>query len=160
MRNETVDPEPGIERLSSTGRAIRVTVALVITALMIAGNQWGEDDHFPFGPFKMYSSSDPPDKPIPDTRVLAVNAAGERIRLSLGNTGFRRAEVEGQIPRLEANPRLLAALAEAYHRYRPDRPRIVRIEIVVRWWELDGVRTTGEYVDETKVVWTADEETP
>ena len=156
VQNETDDAQPRTERLSRTGRTIRVAVALIITGLMVVGNQWGEDDHFPFGPFKMYSSTDPLDKPVPDTRVHAINTEGERFRLTMANTGFRRAEVEGQIPRFRANPELLKSLADAYHRRRPTRPKLVRIEIVIRWWHLDGARATGEYTEETEVTWTAD----
>jgi hypothetical protein len=155
VQNET-DAEPRTERLSRTGRTIRVAVALIVTGLMIVGNQWGEDDHFPFGPFKMYSSTDPLNQPVPDTRVEAINAEGERFRLTMANTGFRRAEVEGQIPRFRTDPELLESLADAYHRRRPTRPKLVRIDIVIRWWHLDGARATGEYTEETEVTWTAD----
>lgn len=165
MRNET---EPRVERLSRGGRTIRVTVALLVMGLMIVGNQWGSDDHFPLGPFKMYVSSDefdpfypyeqsdPLNSLVRDTRIVATNTEGGWLYLHQANTGFRRAEVEGQLPRLQRDPGLLGVLAQAYERRRPDRPRLVRIVVVVRWWEIEDRRLTGRYTDENAVVWTAD----
>ena len=164
MRNET---EPPVERLSRSGRAIRVAVALLVMALMMVGNQWGSDDHFPLGPFKMYVSSDefdafypyersdPMNSLVRDTRIVGTNAEGDWLYLHQANTGFRRAEVEGQLPRLQRDPRLLGALAKAYERRRPERPRLVRIVVVVRWWEIEDRRLTGRFTDEHAVVWTA-----
>ncbi|MGH3712682.1 MAG: hypothetical protein ACRDT4_04365 [Micromonosporaceae bacterium] len=156
MQKQTADaPSPPTERLSSTGRAIRLVVALLVTAAMIAGT-WLEDDHFPFGPFKMYSTSDPLNKPVPDTRVDFVNVEGDEFKANLDNTGFRRAEVEGQIERFKDDPELLSHLAEAYQKRRPTRPKIARVSVVIRWWKLEGGRATGEYTEETVVTWSAD----
>ncbi|MGH3738043.1 MAG: hypothetical protein ACRDT6_20890 [Micromonosporaceae bacterium] len=156
MQTDTTDAtRPAAERLSSAGRTVRVLVALVVIVGLIAGT-WLEDDHFPFGPFKMYSSSDPLNKPVPDTRVDFTNARGERFKANLGNSGFRRAEVEGQLPRFREDPALLRYIAQAYEKRRPTRPKIVRVEIVIRWWQLEGGRATGAYTEEVTVSWSAE----
>ncbi len=140
-------------------------VGLVVVLAMIAGT-WGEDDHFPFGPFKMYVSADPfdpfyasdgeaGDSPVRDTRIVGINVKGDWLYLHQANTGVRRAEIEGQLPRLTRHPELLGALATGYAKRRPDRPPLVRISVVVRWWEVADGRATGEYVDQIPVVWTA-----
>ncbi|MGH3646923.1 MAG: hypothetical protein ACRDTM_07075 [Micromonosporaceae bacterium] len=156
MQTDTADATRlPAERLSSTGRTVRVVVALVVIVGLVFGT-WLEDDHFPFGPFKMYSTSDPLNKPVPDTRVDFVNAEGERFKANQDNTGFRRAEVEGQMDRFEEDPELLKYIAQAYEKRRPTRPKIVRVEVVVRWWQLEDGRATGAYTEETKVTWSAD----
>lgn len=168
MQKDNTDPAPvTTERLSSTGRTIRVAVALLVTAALIFGT-WLEDDHFPFGPFKMYVSSDPEDpfyrdrssdsvnSPVKDTRVIGTNAEGNWLFLHQANTGFRRAEVEGQLSRFRRDPSLLSALAVAYERRRPHRPKLVQITVVVRHWEIRDRRPTGAYTDVTVAVWTVD----
>jgi hypothetical protein len=121
--------------------------------LLVTGTVVGTDDDFPFGPFKMYSTTDKLDAPVADTRVEADDEAGRRWVLTDGQTGIRRAEIEGQLASFTADPARLSVVADAYVRRNPGAPRLTGLSVVVRWHELRDGRPTGGYHDETKVVW-------
>ena len=96
--------EPEVLRLSPAGRRGRLAAVVVVLALVLTGTVWGDDDAFPFGPFRMYSTRNDPNAPVISTRVVGLTAAGEEVRLSGGQVGLRRAEFEGQIDRLRRSP--------------------------------------------------------
>jgi hypothetical protein len=130
-----------------------MVATIVGAALLLAGTVVGSDDDFPFGPFKMYSTTDKLDAPVADTRVVAGNAAGRRWVLSDSETGIRRAEIEGQLSEFAADPSRLSVVADAYRRRNPTQPALTELTIVIRWHELRDGRPTGGYHDETKAVW-------
>jgi hypothetical protein len=128
--------------LSPTGRRLRLLATAVVLALILAGTLWGNDDEFPFGPFRMYSTRADPNAPVISTRVVGITAAGEEVRLSGGEVGLRRAEFEGQLPRIVDEPQLLGLLAEAYAAAHPSAPELTAVQVVQRRFDLvDGVRT-------------------
>ena len=137
------------------GRAARALATLLGGALLLAGTLWGQDEHFPFGPFRMYATSNPPDEPAPDTRIEGVNAAGTLVVLDQNNTGIRRAEIEGQQGRYVADPTRLRQVADAYAHRHPDAPALVEVRIVIRWYGIEGGRPTGTSSDETVARWQA-----
>lgn len=142
-----------VETLTKTGRAVRVTVTLVVVGLLVASALWGEDDHFPFAPFKMYAGAADPDAPTVDTRLEAVDAEGDEFLLNRLNAGVRRAELEGQRSRFERDPSLLASITDAYHKRNPQAPRLQEVRIVVRWHEVRDFEVTGEYDEEVVATW-------
>lgn len=148
-------PGPPVLRLGRTGRWVRIAVTLLGAALLLVGTLVGQDDDFPFGPFRMYATADRLNEPVRDTRLRAVDTTGRTFALTDDATGFRRAELEGQLPRFEAHPELLGNLATAYARRRPDRPRLTRIDVVVRLIQLHDGRPTGRYSQRTVVSWSA-----
>src|SRR3954470_9861628 len=103
-----------MEMLSRRGRAIRVVVAATGLAVLLAGTLWGQDDDFPFGPFRMYSTAPDPDADAPDTRVEGVDTTGRTIVLNEANSGLRRAEIEGQQGAYVDDPGRLSQVAAAY----------------------------------------------
>lgn len=142
-----------METLTRRGRWVRLVVTLAAAGLLLAGTGWGEDDHFPFGPFKMYASAVDPDAPTEDTRVEAVDARGGTVRLTPANTGIRRAEFEGQLARFRAQPELLRTVVDAYHRRNPDAPVLREVRIVVRWHEVRDFEVTGRWDDQVVATW-------
>jgi hypothetical protein len=141
----SVEPQP--LRLTAVGRRLRLTAVAVVLALMLAGSLWGDDDEFPFGPFRMYSTRNDPNAPVISTRVVGLTAAGEEVRLSGGQVGLRRAEFEGQVSRIRENPELLGLLAESFADAHPSAPDLEAVQMVQRRFELvDGART-GDYTD-------------
>ncbi|BCJ36835.1 hypothetical protein Athai_43380 [Actinocatenispora thailandica] len=153
--DDEVPDDPPVRRLAPRGRWIRVAVALAGAALLLVGTLAGQDDDFPFGPFRMYATADKLNAPVHDTRLHAVDAAGRQLRLTDEQTGFRRAELEGQLPRIRRHPELLGAIATAYHRRQPGAPRLVRIDVVVRLLALRDGRPTGSYTERTEATWRA-----
>ncbi|GAB3363723.1 hypothetical protein [Modestobacter lapidis] len=137
--------------LSRAGRVSRLATTAVVLALLLAGTVWGTDHDFPFGPFKMYSTRADPNAPVVSTRVVGLTEAGEEVRLSGGEVGLRRAEFEGQLPRIKDDPELLGLLAESYADRHPDAPALMEVQVVQRRFELrDGTRT-GAYADRVVV---------
>jgi hypothetical protein len=144
----TATVEPPLRR---TGRAVRLTAVFVGLALLLLGTLLGQDDDFPFGPFRMYSTTDKLDAPVKSLRLEAVTTAGKRIVLADSDTGLRRAEVEGQLGRIKADPALLDSVAKAYHSRQPNKPELAEVDVIVRLIALQGGRPTGQWQDTTEV---------
>jgi hypothetical protein len=142
-----------MDTLTGAGRAARMLVTAVVAALLLAGTLWGQDDHFPFGPFRMYSTAPGPDADAPDTRLEGVDTTGAVLALTERNSGVRRAELEGQQDRYAAEPSLLRQVADAYAARNPGAPRLVEVRIVIRWAGVRDSRPTGTHTDETVVRW-------
>src|SRR3954467_898211 len=106
--------ETAVDTLSRRGRTTRVAAAVIGFALLLAGTLWGQDDDFPFGPFRMYSTAPDPDADAPDTRVEGVDTTGRTIVLTEANSGLRRAEIEGQQRAYVDDPARLRQVAVAY----------------------------------------------
>ena len=144
-----------MDTLTTRGRAIRVLLTLLGGALLLAGTLWGSDDHFPFGPFRMYAAVNPPNDLVPVTRVEGVDSTGAVVALTEGNTGIRRAEIEGQQKRYATDPALLQEVADAYAKRNPAAPELVEVRIVIRSYVIRDSRPTGSYSEKTVVRWRA-----
>ena len=143
--------ETGVVTLSPAGRRARLAASAVVLALLLAGTVWGTDDSFPFGPFKMYSTRASNDSPVISTRVVGLTGDGEEVRLSSGEVGLRRAEFEGQLPRIVDDPSLLALLADTYAEHHPGAEPLVEVQVVQRRFELVDGEPTGEWTDRVLV---------
>lgn len=127
----------------------------VVVLLLGAGTAWGEDDHFPFGPFKMYARATKTTGRIGWPRIDAVDAAGRERSLRGADIGLRRAELEGQLPRFRHDPELLGVLAGAYRSRYPDRPRLVEVRLVRRAQRIVDSERVGEPTETMEAVWRA-----
>ncbi|WP_369135588.1 hypothetical protein [Modestobacter sp. I12A-02662] len=143
--------EGEVVRLRTTGRRVRLAATTVVLALILAGTVWGTDDDFPFGPFKMYSTRADPDTPVVSTRVVGLTALGEEVRLSGGQVGLRRAEFEGQLPRIVEHPELLGLLADSYAERHPGAEELVEVQVVLRRFGLVDGQQTGTWSDDVLV---------
>ena len=133
----------GGPRLSSLGIRLRSTATVAVLVAMAAGTFLGGDDHFPFGPFRMYSTrTAPTGGTVTVTRFEGTTVSGDVVRLEPGDFGLRRAEVLGQIPRIRQQPALLEHLAHAYQRWSPEEPSLVELELVQGTYHLAGGRST------------------
>ena len=144
-----------MDTLSTRGRAVRVAVTALGALLLLLGTLWGQDDDFPFGPFRMYSTAPDPNADAPDTRVEGVDTAGHTIVLTEANSGLRRAEIEGQQAAYVADPGRLRQVAVAYAEKSPAAAPLTTVRIVIRWEGIEHSRPTGTSRDETIATWTA-----
>ena len=144
-----------MDTLTRRGRTVRVAAAAAGLALLLAGTLWGQDDDFPFGPFRMYSTAPGPNADAPDTRVEGMDATGRTVMLTEANTGLRRAEIEGQQQAYVDDPSRLRQVARAYADRSPDAPRLTTVRIVVHWVGIEHARPTGTSHDEVIATWTA-----
>jgi hypothetical protein len=145
--------QPRAETLTWPGRWIRLMVTVVVAGLLVAGTVWGEDDHFPFAPFKMYAGAASPDAAVEDTRVEAIDETGEVVLITPGNTGIRRAEFEGQLGRFRSEPELLQVVVDAYESRNPQAPALQEVWSVVRWHEVRDFEVTGNWEEEVVATW-------
>ena len=144
-----------MDTLSTRGRAVRVAVTALGALLLLLGTLWGQDDDFPFGPFRMYSTAPDPNADAPDTRVEGVDTTGRTIVLTEANSGLRRAEIEGQQAAYVADPTRLRQVAVAYAEKSPAAAPLTTVRIVIRWEGIEHSRPTGTSREETIATWTA-----
>jgi hypothetical protein len=139
--------------LTAAGRRWRLAITVVVLALLLAGTLVGQDDAFPFGPFRMYATRDAPNGLVLSTRVEAVDATGRVLVVPDTATGLRRAEIEGQVARFRADPGLLGEISRAHTRLHPGQPMYDEVRVVERRYQLRDSRPTGEQTDEVVARW-------
>lgn len=143
-----------MERLGRRALVSRLVATAIGLALLFAGTLAGTDDDFPFGPFRMFATTDDWDEPISIARAEVTDATGRTVELTPANSGVRRAEIEGQLTRFRIEPRLLTGLADAYRAHNPDRPAPRAVAVVLRHHEISRSGPTGRYTDEVVATWT------
>jgi hypothetical protein len=112
--------------------------AAVLTAGLVAGTVFGSDDWWPFAQMRQF-----PRGPRSVVWALAFDADladGRRVRMGFEPFHLRRAEVEGQVARVVARPRMLGDLMASYNRGASARRRIVRLHLLSRKAALRGGR--------------------
>jgi hypothetical protein len=139
--------------LTVAGRRWRLASTVVFLALLLTGTLVGQDDAFPFGPFRMYATRDAPDGLVLSTRVEAVDATGRVLVVPDSATGLRRAEIEGQVARFRAHPALLGEISRAHSRLHPGQPAYDEVRVVERRYRLRDSRPTGDQTDEVVALW-------
>jgi hypothetical protein len=134
------------ERISPAGRWARGLATLGVIAGLFAGTFWGDDDNFPFGPFRMFSTTNQLDGHVDSAEIWGVTASGEEILLEWSWIGLRRAEIEGQMPRFAEDPDALRHVATAYDHFHAEGPELVGIKLRERVQMLKDGRPDGEPV--------------
>lgn len=122
---------------------------------LVAGTFWGDDDNFPFGPFRMFSTTNQLDGRVDSGEVWAVDAQGREFQVEWEDIGLRRAEIEGQTPRFVEDPEALRHIAEAYAGFNPDAPEIVSVKLLESVQVLEDGRPEGEPTPVLLARWTA-----
>ena len=140
--------------LTDAGRRARLAATGAVAALLLLGTFVGDDDAFPFGPFRMYATRDAPDGLVVSTRVEAVDSTGRVLVVPDTATGLRRAEIEGQVARFRRDPALLAAISRAHDRLHPQEPSYDEVRVVERRYRLRDSRPTGEETEQVVAAWT------
>jgi hypothetical protein len=139
--------------LTATGRRVRLAVTALAFGLLLTGTALGQDDAFPFGPFRMYATRDDPEGLVVSTRVEAVDRTGRVLVVPDSATGLRRAEIEGQIRRFRADPGLLAQISLAHDRLHPRQASYDVVRVVERRYRLHDSRPTGEQTEQVVAEW-------
>lgn len=131
--------------MSKWMQARMAAVIAVIFALGI-GTFWGDDDNFPFGPFRMYSTKQQLDGEIRAIGVHGFTPSGEWVEMRFEDFGLRRADIEGQLGKLAQSPEeVLRAMAVAYDRLDRGDHEIVGLRLIERTYDIeDGVPVAEE----------------
>ena len=96
------------------------------------GTFWGQDDHFPFGPFRMYSVANRTDGAIRAVAVEATTQSGATLEVDFEKTGLRRAEVEGLLDLFVEDPSLLRYVFATYEQSEGGDDPLVEVRLVER----------------------------
>jgi hypothetical protein len=143
-----------VRRVTRRGALIRLGAAAAGLGILLYGTVRGTDDMFPFGPLVQYAFSVDPNGEIRSTFIEADTDAGDLVRvpLSLDGVGIKRAEIEGQLTKIVADPSLLQAVAQAQQDRNPGQPQYERLYLRQKVTELvDGA--LGDVRVETLAVW-------
>jgi hypothetical protein len=137
--------------MTSTGRRARLAATVLVFGLIIAGAFVGSDHHFPFGPFRMYSTSGRSTGAV-RTAALRGEWRGRPVEVHSESIGIRRAELEGQYDRFRKDPRVLAAVARAF---RDDGVRLDRLQLIVVIRRVVDGRRVGKSTHRVLTEWRA-----
>lgn len=156
----SVPPDVG---LPGASRGWRLGVLAAVAALLTYGTIVGQDDLWPFGPLRMYATSSGATGAVSVVAIQVKQDTGgtnatddwQDAPLTPSQVGLNRAEVEGQIGRIESDPRLLGELAAAHDRLRPDDPAWAGLRLVRRSAQIVDRRPTGVTTDLVLLTWTA-----
>jgi hypothetical protein len=136
---------------------VQTLFTLAVAVLLGLGAVVGDDHWYPVGPFRMFSTATPPDSHVSAMSLEVRVGGGDWVRSALSprNVGLNRAEVEGRVPEIIADPTLLRDLANAHARMHPgDSPwtgvRVIRSRTLI----LDS-RPTGTVESEVVATWSA-----
>ena len=144
--------------LSRGRRAWRVGVLAGLSVLFLAGSVVGQDDWWPFGPWRMFATSSAPSGSVIAFAVQVrteSDPAWHDVGLSPASIGLNRAEVEGRSGQIEADPAMLGTLAASHARLRPDDEPWAAVRLLRRETVLADRVPTGEVRETEIAVWQA-----
>jgi hypothetical protein len=132
--------------LGPASRVWRAAVLAAVGALFLAGSLIGQDDWWPFSPWRMYSTSQAPTGAVVSMslEVRVGDGPWRETALSPQSLGLNRAEIEGRIQQITDRPQLLATLAASHARLRPEAPRWTAVRLVRDEQIIADRRPTGE----------------
>ncbi len=137
--------------LTGRARRLRVVATLIVPMALVAGSVGGEDDHFPFGPFRMYAVTTKPTGKASSLRLEGVIGDAEPRVLRIAEVGMRRAELQSQL--VFYGEGILPHLASAYRRLHPDRPAVEELRVIYLTYRLEGGATVGNPTSRTALIW-------
>ncbi len=130
-------------------------MAAAVTLLLL-GTFWGQDDHFPFGPHRMFSTRNELNGRVNSAQLSFTFADGSvrPVVIDSHTVGLRRAEVEGLEDQFIARPQLLRHLADTYGDFNPSESEVVGVELVERITELERGVPVGRPTGRVVATWT------
>ena len=155
MLNSDISRPLGEGTVTTFGKNARLYSTAVILVVLLMGTIWGEDDHFPFGPLRMYSVKNELDGRVRSLEIHGMTEDGEDMVVPFQEFGMRRADVEGQLGKLQEPPEnVLHALRRARKRLNPRGTHFVKFRLAERVFILDNGYPVDERV-ETLAVWSS-----
>lgn len=141
--------------MNGAQRFRRAAATVVVSGALLVGTFWGNDHHFPFGPFRMYSIANRLDGRIRSALVeVRIEGGSEWVQARTpADLGMKRAEIEGQLTRFVADPGLLRHLATAYERLAPEAGTVVEVRLRQETTRLRAGRPAGVVGVETLATW-------
>lgn len=129
----------GEHRLNGLTRSLRLGLPVVVVALLLLGTWKGQDDNFPFGPFRMYSTKQELDGHVRSLHLRGQSPDGQWQTVLFEEFGLRRADAEGQLGKLAVEPTvLLSRLSKSYRRLHGGEFPYVGLQLRETIYELRG----------------------
>lgn len=118
----------------------RAAATLVVAGLLVFGTFWGSDDMFPFGPMKQFAFRIDPDGCIHSNYLRADTTDGRNVRVPWGQAGvgLKRAELEGKLSQIFADPSVLQEFIDAQRQLHPFGPHYETLYVMRDRVALDG----------------------
>lgn len=141
--------------LSPAGLVVRAVVTLAALGLLAYG-QWADTNQtFPLGTLSQYATARDMDGTVRSLYLQADTDQQARLAVPLDQpvVGVGRAEVEGQLARIVADPSLLQDLADAYADLQPDAPPLRTLHLMRSEQRLHDGLVTGQPVVEELATW-------
>jgi hypothetical protein len=153
------DEGSGVLRLSRVARLWRSVLTVVLLVVFCAGSLVGNDHWWPFSPWRMFATSQAATGSVWSTGIEVRTAVDVDTwvpaRLTPENVGLNRAEVEGRIPQVQADPSRLGTLAASHARLRPGAPAWVGLRVVRHKIVVVDREPTGEVETDVLAEWRA-----
>ncbi len=137
--------------LTGWARRRRALATMIVPMALVAGSAGGEDDHFPFGPFRMYAVTTKPTGKTSSLRLEGVIGDARPKVLRIAEVGMRRAELQSQL--VYYGEGILPHLASAYRRLHPGQPAVQELHVVYVTYRLEGGAAVGDPTFRTDFVW-------
>jgi hypothetical protein len=135
-------------RTMARGMHARLVAAIGVALLLVVGTFWGDDDNFPFGPFRMYSTKQGLDGEVRATEVMGLTESGAWVGIPFDHFGLRRADIEGQLGKLAEPPEeVLESMAIAYERFDRGDEDMVAFRLLERTFDVEDGVPAGEEVE-------------
>jgi hypothetical protein len=143
--SRTDEGEVEVQRLGRAGLAWRLAALAAGVYLVSYGTFLGNDVQWPFAPMSQFAFRVGRDDSIRSLYLQARTATGEIITVPLNppSIGIGRAEVEGQLPRIQRDPTMLRELVDPYPRLHPGRPALTQVWLRQRVTILKDGRAAG-----------------
>lgn len=150
-----VEPAAPVRVLGRSARTWRLAVAGAGLAVLASAQLVDTNDWFPLGSLSQYASAHDPAGTVRSVHLDAVDSTGATVPVPLNPTGVGvgRAEIEGQLGRILADPALLQSIFDAHAALHPDEPAYVEILVVRSTRQLQGGRPVGDAVLDTLTTW-------
>src|SRR5699024_10407237 len=137
---------PSSSSLPPASMVWRVLAVLGCVAVLSVGGLTRSNDLFPFGVLDQFSTGTDPDGQVVSTCLQGIRGSGERVEIPFGqrSVGIERADVENNLPAIEADPQLLAPLAAEYERRHPGQAPLRALVLCQRVTQLQDGAAHGE----------------
>lgn len=147
---------PATDRLGGWSLGRRGLLLVAMVAMFGVGSVVGDDHWWPVGPWRMFSTATPPSGAVVWNSIEIREAGLPGFRpapLTPWTVGLNRAEVEGQIPEILADPDRLGTLARSHARLRPGEPEWVAVRLVRNEAVIVDRDPTGEIRTRVLATW-------
>lgn len=121
-----------MRRLGPLALTWRLLAVLAGTAVLLLAQLQDTSEWFPLTSMAQFAQARDPNGTVVSTCLRGTEQGGDaprEIPFGIGSVGVQRADVEGNLAAIRADPSLLAPLAATYAHRHPDRPPLTSLSV-------------------------------